>query len=330
MSDQIMDDLGLPPPDFALDIGVPSRAAMSARLQVRISDCLKRERPDLVIVVGDVTSTAAAALAARECGIPVAHVEAGLRSFDRGMPEEINRILADLCSTLLFTSESAGKRNLVREGVPPDRIHFVGNVMVDTLQRFRPKADLGTPASLGFRPNDYLLLTIHRKGNVDAYRVLTSILAGVSRIARRIPVVFPVHPRTRSRMREMGITLPREILACPPLGYLAFVDLMQGARAVLTDSGGVQQESAVLGVPCVTLRDRTELPVTVEIGANRLSGTESARIETSAEEALETPRAGWALPPLWDGHAGERIAKKLRAFLAGTRCGSDEGAACHP
>jgi len=313
MCDRILADLELPPADRVLDAGAPHTAFLPARLFEALRAELERRPPALAVVVGDVTSTAAAALAARAEGVAVAHVEAGLRAFDRSMPEEVNRILADHASDRLFTTEAAAERNLRREGIDPRRVFFAGNVMVDTLRRFLPKTDRGTPARHGLRPGRYALLTAHRAATVDRGPALPEILAGAAALAESMPVLFPVHPRTRLRLEGRGLALPGGVRACPPLGYLDFIDLLNNAALVLTDSGGVQQESAVLGVPCVTLRDRTEVPVTIEIGANRLAGFEAPKIVQAFEEALSAPR-GWPLPPLWDGRAAERIADSIVEF----------------
>ncbi len=305
MCDRILSDLELPSPDRVLDVGAPPPSFLPARLFEMLRIEFERRPPALVVVVGDVTSTAAAALAARVSGFMLAHVEAGLRAFDRTMPEEVNRILADHAADLLFTTEESADRNLKREGIDERRIFFTGNVMVDTLQRFLPKSDRQTPRRYGLRPGAYALLTAHRAGNVDRGPALNEILKAAATLAGRMPVLFPVHPRTRTRLESRQLALPAGVRACSPLGYLDFVDLMKNAALVLTDSGGVQQESAVLGIPCVTLRDRTEVPVTVEIGANRLAGCEAPKIVHCAEEALSGPR-GWPLPSLWDGLAAER------------------------
>ncbi|MFQ5458257.1 MAG: non-hydrolyzing UDP-N-acetylglucosamine 2-epimerase [Myxococcota bacterium] len=316
MSGRILADLGLPAPDFALAAGQAPAAIMASRLFLGIAGCLDRFAPGLVVVVGDVTSTAAAAMAALERAVPVAHVEAGLRSFDRAMPEEVNRVLADRASALLFTTEEAGARNLLAEGIADGRVVFAGNVMADTLRHFLPKTALGTAARLGLAANRYALLTVHRAANVDHPGALREIFRGVEAIAKRLPVIFPIHPRTRARIAGMKIAVPAGAAICPPLGYLAFVDLLRHAAVAVTDSGGVQQESALLGVPCVTLRDRTEVPVTVEIGANRLAGTDAGKIAHLVWEAREGPRGGWTLPPRWDGRAAERIAQRIGAYLA--------------
>ncbi|MDP3936531.1 MAG: UDP-N-acetylglucosamine 2-epimerase (non-hydrolyzing), partial [Deltaproteobacteria bacterium] len=260
MCDRILADLELPAPDRVLDAGASPPAFLPARLFEALRTEFERRTPALVVVVGDVTSTAAAALAARVCGIPLAHVEAGLRAFDRTMPEEVNRILADHASDLLFTTEEAAGRNLEHEGIDQRRIFFTGNVMVDTLQRFLPKTDRATPRRHALRPGAYALLTAHRAGNVDRGPALNEILKAAAMIARRMPVLFPVHPRTRARLGSRQLALPAGVRISPPLGYLDFVDLLKNAALVMTDSGGVQQESAVLGIPCVTLRDRTEVP----------------------------------------------------------------------
>jgi UDP-N-acetylglucosamine 2-epimerase (non-hydrolysing) len=314
MSEAFLRDLGLPEPEGRIELAGVPRAAIPARLHTRIGAFLDRRRPDGAVVVGDVDSTAAAAMAAAERAIPVAHVEAGLRCFDPEMPEERNRVIADHLAGLHFTTEAAAERNLRREGIAGPGVILAGNVMADTLGRFLALSDLGTPARLGLTPGRYALLTVHRAANVDDRATLARIMDGVARAARRLPVIFPVHPRTADRMRANGNRVPPGVTLCAPQSYLAFIDLLRHAAAVLTDSGGVQGESAVLRVPCVTLREITEQPVTVEIGANRLAGTDPGKIGSAFAEALAAPR-GWALPPLWDGRAAERIADHLEAWL---------------
>ena len=316
MSERFLRELSLPEPDHRIDLeGVP-HAQMAERLHAEIGAYLDRRPPDLAVVVGDVTSTAAAAIAASERWIPLAHVEAGLRSFDPEMPEEVNRVIADHLSTLHFTTEAVAEQNLRREGISPGGVVFAGNVMVDTVLRFLPKSDLATPGRLGLEPKRYALLTAHRAANVDRPEVLRRILEGVARIARRLPVLFPLHPRTEARMRHNAISVPAGVRISPPQGYLAFLDLMRHALVVFTDSGGIQGEAAVLGVPCVTLRETTEQPVTLEIGANRLAGTDPEKIAIALDEALASRGCPWSLPPLWDGHAAERIADRITAFVA--------------
>jgi len=327
MSQLFFRDLGIPEPDLNLGVAAGSHAEQTGRIMIEFEKVLLRERPDLVLVVGDVNSTLACALTAAKLQIPVAHVEAGLRSFDRTMPEEINRLLTDRISDYLFVSERSGVDNLRREGVEEEKIFFVGNVMIDTLLRNRERAAQSTIlGDLGLVPREYLVLTLHRPSNVDKPETLRGILEALREIQAEWPILFPVHPRTRSRLAELGLTedptppLPagREgaLAAMPnlrliePLGYLDFLQLMAEARVVLTDSGGIQEETTVLGVPCVTLRENTERPVTLTEGTNVLAGTDPARIVEETKKAAQAERMA-RQPALWDGKAAERIVKVL-------------------
>jgi UDP-N-acetylglucosamine 2-epimerase (non-hydrolysing) len=270
-----------------------------------------RQRPDLVVVVGDVTSTLAASLVAAKLQIPLAHVEAGLRSFDRRMPEEINRVLTDAVSDYLFVSEPSGIRNLRAEGVAQEKIFFVGNVMIDSLMRFLPRArETGVLERLQVCPQKYVLATLHRPSNVDDPAQLRRMAELLDYVARYFPVVFPIHPRTRQRMADAGIATDRLILT-PPLGYLEFLRLMEQCRFVLTDSGGIQEETTVLGIPCLTLRENTERPVTVEQGTNRLVGTDPDGAKAAVRELLTQPSSPGVIPELWDGKASVRIVEVL-------------------
>jgi UDP-N-acetylglucosamine 2-epimerase (non-hydrolysing) len=306
MSSVFMEELGVRSPDYVLRVGSATHAVQTARVMERIETVMNIERPDLVVVPGDVNSTLAATLVAAKLGVRLAHVEAGLRSFDRTMPEEINRIVADEFSDYLFIHSDEASDNLRAEGIAPERIHFVGNTMIDTLvameQRFRA---LGAAARAGLRPGEYLLVTLHRPALVDG-PLLYDVLAELSRIARELPVVFPVHPRTRKRVEHLPADPAVRLLE--PVGYLEFLSLQADAAGVLTDSGGVQEETTYLGVPCFTLRDNTERPVTVRAGTNTLLGLDPARI---AEIPAALARGnGVAHPALhgWDGHAAERLA----------------------
>jgi UDP-N-acetylglucosamine 2-epimerase (non-hydrolysing) len=322
MSDVFFRELGLPEPDYDLGVGSGSHAVQTAEVLRRLEPILLDERPDLVLVVGDVNSTLAAALCAAKLHIPVAHVEAGLRSGDRTMPEELNRLLTDQLADLLFTTSEDADENLRREGVPDERIHFVGNTMIDTLERLRDAA-LGTDAvsRLGLAGRDYALVTLHRPSNVDEPAQLARLTEVLTAAARRLPVVFPVHARTRARLAEAG--LDEALEASPdlhltdPLGYLDFVALMSAARVVLTDSGGVQEETTVLGVPCLTLRTTTERPVTITEGTNRLVDPGSAQMILRAlDDVLASRRPVSRRPELWDGGAGGRLVAGLAAWSA--------------
>lgn len=315
MSRQFFAELGLPRPDRNLDVGSASHAVQTAEVMKRFEPVCLEHQPDWVLVVGDVNSTLACALAAVKLGIKVAHIEAGLRSFDRSMPEEINRILTDSISDLLFVTEPSGVENLRREGVVDEKIHFVGNVMIDTLLRNRARANRSQIVStLGLTPKNYAVVTLHRPGNVDNTVVFSSILQALAAISRDIPIVFPMHPRTRRSIAANGLAsrigAVSGLRIMEPLGYLDFMKLTADAAVVLTDSGGLQEETTILGVPCLTLRPNTERPVTVEQGTNRVTGSDSSAIVEAYREVLAHPPVGRA-PDLWDGHAAERIATIL-------------------
>src|SRR3954466_3205567 len=306
MSDAFFRDLELPEPRYNLGVGGGTQTEQTAEIMRRLEPIFLEIRPDLLLVVGDVNSTLAASLVASKLGIPIAHVEAGLRSFDRNMPEEVNRLVTDVLAQYLFASEASGVRNLRAEGVPSDRIFLIGNVMIDTLLRFREKAaQTGVLERLGLTAGAYAVLTLHRPSNVDDPAQLSGLLRALSELGRRIPVVFPVHPRTRQRMESLGLKDERLRLT-PPLAYLEFLRLVAEARLVLTDSGGIQEETTILRVPCLTLRENTERPATIESGSNRLAGTDPHRILQLAIETLESPALPGGAPELWDGHAAAR------------------------
>lgn len=324
MNRSFFQQLGIPEPDIDLGVGSGSHAVQTAEVMRLFEPVLDHERPAAVLVVGDVNSTIACALVAVKKGIPVVHVEAGLRSYDRAMPEEINRVLTDQISDVLFTTERAAEANLAREGISRERVHFVGNVMIDTLlanvQQATPaNATLARLEQPEIFLNDYALLTLHRPSNVDERRVLERLLRTVVEISERIPVVFPVHPRTAARIEHFGFTdlLHRpNIGRLPPLGYLDLLGVMARARLVLTDSGGIQEETTALGVPCVTLRESTERPITVEEGTNTVVGTDAGRIHAAVNEILAGRGKAGRVPELWDGHAAERIAAVLERHYA--------------
>jgi UDP-N-acetylglucosamine 2-epimerase (non-hydrolysing) len=312
MSDVFLGELGVPAPDHMLEVGSGSHAAMTARTMERLEPVLLEESPDLVIVPGDVNSTLAAVLTAVKLGIPVAHVESGLRSFDMKMPEEVNRIVADRFSELLFLHSEEAADNLRAEGVPGERMHMVGNTMIDTLValegRFRAA---GTAARLGVEPGAYTLVTLHRPALVDG-PLLPETVAQLGALARELPVVFPVHPRTRKMMESVESDQPG-LLLTDPLGYLDFLSLLADAGAVLTDSGGIQEETTYLGIPCFTLRDNTERPVTISAGTNTLLGLDPSAIATIPAALAARDPAPTEPPPLWDGRAAERIADIIAA-----------------
>jgi UDP-N-acetylglucosamine 2-epimerase (non-hydrolysing) len=306
MSSVFLEELGAPAPDYVLKVGSATHAVQTARVMERIEAVMTIERPDLVVVPGDVNSTLAATLVAAKLGVRLAHVEAGLRSFDRTMPEEINRIVADEFSDYLFIHSDEASDNLRAEGIEPERIHFVGNTMIDTLvameERFRA---LGAAAREGLRPGEYLLVTLHRPALVDG-PLLYDVLAQLRQIATQLPVVFPVHPRTRQRIEHLPADPGLRLLE--PVGYLEFLSLQADAAGVLTDSGGVQEETTYLGVPCFTLRDNTERPVTVRAGTNTLLGLDPRQIKEIPAALARRNGAAHAPPPGWDGHAAQRLA----------------------
>jgi len=327
MSTLFFDELGMPKPDVDLQVGSGSHGEQTGQIMMKIEPLMKAERPDVVIVFGDVNSTIAAALCAAKLGIQVAHVEAGLRSFDRTMPEELNRILTDNLSDLLFTTEAGARKNLMREGIGEEKIHFVGNVMVDTLMKHRAKASvLNMSRKLGMEPGTFGLLTLHRPSNVDDEETLLEILRAIDEISRQLTIIFPCHPRTRQRLSHGAFAhlmnaekAGRErmrLVVLDPLGYLEFLSLMADARLIMTDSGGIQEETTVLGVPCLTLRHNTERPVTVEQGTNVLVGNSRDHIVAAAEKALSGMAQHARVPDLWDGKASERIAKILHDHLS--------------
>jgi UDP-N-acetylglucosamine 2-epimerase (non-hydrolysing) len=316
MSESFFAELGIRKPDANLDVGSGSHAVMTGQVLQRIEPVIRDQAPDVVAVVGDVNSTLAATLAAVKLGVPVAHVEAGLRSFDRSMPEEINRILTDVISRWLFVTEPSGVENLQREGIAADRIHLVGNVMIDTLLAHVEKArKRRVPETLGLAPGSYAVVTLHRPSNVDDPGSLAGLVDLLEEIHERIPIVFPMHPRTAAAISGRLGGRPLRLRVTEPLGYLDFLGLMESARLVLTDSGGIQEETTVLGVPCLTLRENTERPVTVTDGTNRLVGTDPAAIRTAVDEILDGGVQPKGCPDLWDGRAAARIADVLEREL---------------
>jgi UDP-N-acetylglucosamine 2-epimerase (non-hydrolysing) len=316
MSDAFFRDLGIPEPDENLGIPPGSQTEQTASMMRALEASFLQARPDVVVVVGDVTSTLAATLVAAKLQIPVAHVEAGLRSFDRTMPEEINRLVTDTLSDYLFVSEPSGLRNLRAEGVPDEKVFFVGNVMIDTLLRCRDRAmHSDILERLQLSAGKYALVTLHRPANVDDLAQLRRMAELLNDVAKSLPVVFPIHPRTRQRMVD-GKVDTDGLLLTPPLGYLEFLRLMAQCRFVLTDSGGIQEETTVLGVPCLTLRDNTERPITVEVGTNRLVGTDPDAARIAVADLLSNGFAPGRVPELWDGQASARIVEILDDRLA--------------
>jgi UDP-N-acetylglucosamine 2-epimerase (non-hydrolysing) len=323
MSRVFFQELELPEPAYNLDVGSGTHAAQTAAVLERMEPVLRAEQPHLVVVVGDVNSTLAATLCASKMGIPVAHVEAGLRSFDRSMPEEINRVVTDQLAELLFTSEAGADQNLRREGVADERIHFVGNTMIDSLDRLRDGVHAAQAVKeVGVEDHGYALVTLHRPSNVDGTEQLTRLVTVMSSVAERIPLLWPLHARTAARFREASsgpsaVSGVKGLTCTAALPYTQFLGLMSRARLVLTDSGGVQEETTVLGVPCLTLRTSTERPVTVTEGTNRLvDPDDEAAILMAVDEVLSAPMPEAVRPELWDGHAADRIVTVIAEWAA--------------
>ena len=317
MSDVFFRDLQLPQPDVYLGVGSLSHAAQTAAVMQSFEPVLLREKPDWVVVVGDVNSTLACALVATKLSVKVAHIEAGLRSRDRSMPEEINRILTDQIADLLFTPSADADANLLAEGIPAGRIKFVGNIMIDSLQHNLPRAAAcSIQKTLGIEGKEFAVLTLHRPSNVDSREVLAGILDALEEISTRLLIVFPVHPRTRKMLDEFQLlerlTKNERVCLTEPLSYLEFLNLFSGAKLVLTDSGGIQEEATVLGIPCLTLRENTERPITIESGTNTLVGVDPERIKEAAFSVLSNKSSVIPhVPPLWDGHTADRILDVL-------------------
>jgi UDP-N-acetylglucosamine 2-epimerase (non-hydrolysing) len=322
MSDVFFRELGIPAPDRHLEVGSGSHAEQTARIMVAFEKVLLADRPDLVVVVGDVNSTVACSLTAKKLGVRVAHVEAGLRSFDMGMPEEINRKLTDAISDLLFVTEESGMRNLRSEGVPPDRIFHVGNVMIDSLRRnlarieSRKYTASETVRAFCDAGRRYAVLTLHRPSNVDQTETLAPIWGAITEVARQVPILFPVHPRTRGKIAAFGLD-GAGVTMLDPIGYLDMLYAVKGATLVMTDSGGLQEETTALGVPCVTIRENTERPITVDLGTNYLVGTHPETILSATREILSGKGKKGIVPPLWDGRAADRIIDVLMQFIHG-------------
>ena len=316
MSKVFFEDLELPQPDIYLGVGSGSHAEQTARVMVEFEKVLLEEKPDLVIVVGDVNSTLACSVTAAKLHVPVAHVEAGLRSFDRDMPEEINRMVTDVIADYLFVTEEAGLINLKHEGVHDDKVFFTGHVMIDSLAHYREKAKL-SPVLADFHllPKAYTLVTLHRPSNVDVKENLEKILTVFEQLAHETRFLFPVHPRTRARIAEFGLQERFDAIGtltlCDPIGYLDFLKLMDNAALVLTDSGGIQEETTWLGIPCVTMRESTERPVTADVGTNEVVGLDIALAVEKSRAALNGRAKHGNIPELWDGHAAERIVEIL-------------------
>ena len=317
MSDIFFQDLGLPEPHIHLGVGSGTHAEQTGNVMIAYEKVLFESRPDLVVVVGDVNSTVAATLAAAKLGVKTAHLEAGLRSFDRTMPEEINRVVTDALADLLWTPSPDGDQNLLREGVSAEKIQRVGNIMIDSLEMLRPRVEKERAyATYGVQPGEYGLVTLHRPANVDKKDVLDEIIKGLYDAAKRLPLIFPVHPRTRKGLEQASVmsqlkTSPIRLVE--PLGYIPFMNLVFNSRMVITDSGGIQEETTYLGIPCLTLRPNTERPITITKGTNRLCSPENLLLEFS--EALEKRGRVAAPIELWDGHTAERVVASIHEFL---------------
>ena len=316
MSELFFRQLEIPEPDINLEVGSASHTVQTAEIMKRFEPVVLEHKPDVVLVVGDVNSTIACGLVAVKSGVKLAHVEAGLRSFDRSMPEEINRVLTDSISDLLFCTEQSGVDNLLREGIPKEKIFFVGNVMIDTLLKNKGKADDSNILNrLNLDNNDFAVVTLHRPSNVDDVIVFDKILDALDVIQKDMPVIFPVHPRTRRNLYSMSlgnrIDAMTGLRLLEPMGYLDFLKLMSSAKIVLTDSGGIQEEATILKVPCLTLRENTERPITVEVGSNHVVGMETEKIIDAFTQVRNNGLRELQIPPLWDGRAAERIVEIL-------------------
>ncbi len=317
MSDSFFDDLGMPKPEVHLGVGSGSHAVQTAKIMTEFEPVVLREKPDWVLVVGDVNSTIACALVCAKLGVKVAHVEAGLRSRDRTMPEEINRILTDSISDLLFTTSQDSDANLAQEGIPAERIRFTGNVMIDSLMdHLKIAENSSVREDLGINANEYAVMTLHRPSNVDDKDTLSGILDALKSVSEKLPIIFSVHPRTRVKIDEFGFgeqIAGSGIRVIDPLGYLDFMRLYSGAKMVLTDSGGLQEETTVLGIPCLTLRLNTERPITIEMGTNILVGTDPEKIRQAAFGIIDSRSdiSETKIPPMWDGKTAGRICDEL-------------------
>lgn len=317
MSKIFFEDLEMPQPDFYLGVGSGSHAEQTANVMIEFEKILLKEKPDLIIVVGDVNSTVACSLVAAKLNIKVAHVEAGLRSFDRGMPEEINRLLTDAISDYLFVTEESGLKNLENEGVPKEKIYFAGNVMIDSLIHYFPKADKSNILNeYNLTPSKYILVTLHRPSNVDSKEFLGNLVELFSALSKERKIIFPVHPRTRKNLSEAGYgdEINKNIILTEPIGYIDFLALTKNAELIITDSGGIQEESTYMGVQCITVRENTERPITVKIGTNQLIGTDLKKVQDASLKILNGNIKKGVIPELWDGKAAERITGTLISF----------------
>ncbi len=316
MSKLFFEDLEMPQPDIYLGVGSATHAQQTAKIMIEFEKVLETKKPDLILVVGDVNSTAACSMVAAKMGVKIAHVEAGLRSFDRTMPEEINRIVTDALSDFLFVTEKSGLENLQREGISDKKFFFTGNVMIDSLVYFMQKADKSNILhQLRLNGQPYALITLHRPSNVDVRENFVNLLDAFAEIEKELSIVFPIHPRSRKMMHQFGLdkkaSKMKNLKLLDPIGYLDFMQLMRRAKLVLTDSGGIQEETTYLGIPCLTMRENTERPVTIEIGTNILIGSDTERVVTEAKKILRGDVKNGRIPELWDGRAAERIVNIL-------------------
>ena len=317
MSKVFFDDLKMPQPDIFLGVGSGSHAETTSKIMVEFEKICKKIKPRLVLLPGDVNSTLACALATVKLNIPIAHIEAGLRSFDNSMPEEINRILTDRISDILFTTELSGTNNLLKEGIEKEKISFVGNCMIDSLKKFLPEAiRLNMPTKYGLVENDYCLITLHRPSNVDIIESLKKLTDMLNSISKRVKMVFPIHPRTKIIFDNSNLKLDESIILLEPLPYIEFLSLMNSARVVITDSGGIQEETTYLGVQCITVRDNTERPITVDIGTNHLAGSEPSKVLQNLENILNGSIKNGKIPLKWDGRSSKRILKVIQKFIS--------------
>ena len=316
MSKVFFRDLRIPDPDISLGVGSGSHAEITAKIMIKFEKVCLKNNPRLVIVAGDVNSTLACALAAKKLNIPIAHVESGLRSYDQEMPEEINRILTDRISDILFVTEESGIEHSLNEGIAREKIHFVGNCMIDSVKKFLPAALEQKPwYKYALAEHDYTLITLHRPSNVDSTENINNIARMLNEMSKSSKLVFPVHPRTKSRLDQSGQKLDGNILTLAPLPYLEFLGLMAKARLVITDSGGIQEETTYLGVQCITFRENTERPVTVDLGTNQLAGTDPTAVLNTYNKIMNGEIKKGTIPPKWDGNAGTRVAKIIEEFL---------------
>lgn len=320
MSDHFFDDLKIPLPHINLDVGSSSHSKQTAQIMMRFEEVIVRDKPDLIVVVGDVNSTMAVSIVASKLMIPVAHVEAGLRSFDRSMPEEVNRVVTDALSDLLFITCTDAKENLLKEGKREEGIFFVGNVMIDSLKIFGPIINRSNILKeMGLKPNSYIILTLHRPSNVDQKDILKRLLDALLRISRKIPIIFPIHPRTERMLRDFRLQGKLEhqdgIILRPPMRYVDFMKLMSHSKLVFTDSGGIQEETTVYRVPCLTLRENTERPITVKEGTNILIGFDMKRLEEETDNVLQGKGKRGKIPKMWDGKASERIVNIISDYF---------------